>query len=269
MNIIEQMPSEAKIKTQLRQILFGQRIRCPRCQRATVHRSENRYRCRACRKPFSITSSSWLSGMKITYQQLWLLVHCWQRRYAFVATSEIVGVSHVTVRRWFRRFQYHLPENTPYFQGEIEIDESFVGKRRTHNQGIVIGAYHRTTKQVVLQVIPNRTQETTDRFLLNHIHTNSTVYTDGWSGYEGIDSYFGYKHQWCNHSQYEFGPTNHIEAIWSALKRFITRTYHHIRVYWLPYIVREFQARINTPKLFTTPVAYLQNSLKLVPYGSF
>ena len=171
-------------------------------------------------------------------------------------------VSVPTARRWYRRFQYHLPyERDQRLWGHVEVDEACVGKRKTGNQRIVIGAYERFTGHVVLNIIPNRRDETTDTFILANIKRSSTIYTDCWSSYEGIDNFFGYRHETCNHSQYVFSPTNHIEAIWSALKRFIRRTYQQVKAHWLPHLVREFETRNNDPELFKHPENYLTRSL--------
>lgn len=205
--------------------------------------------------------------MKLEYRQLWLLLHCWQQKVAFQTTADIAGVSTITVRRWFRRFRQHLVYASPSLQGFVEVDEAFLGRRRYHNQRIVLGAYERHSGQVILQAVRNREQDTTDRFLLKHVATKSTVATDSASCYEGIDAFFGYRHLVCNHSEFVFGPTNHIESIWSALKRFIRRTYHHYHRYWLPMLLREFEARINAKELFTSPLTYLQTCLAVVPIG--
>jgi transposase-like protein len=200
--------------------------------------------------------------MKLSFTQLWILISCWQKKYSLETACEMAEVSIPTARRWFRRFQYHLPyEPSSLLVREVEIDEAFVGKRRTGNQRLVIGAYERRTGKVRLQTSTNRSQETTDLFILKHVKLGSVVYTDSFSSYEGIDSFFGYRHIVCNHSEYVFGPTNHIEAIWSSLKRYIRRTWQQIRAYLLPYFIKEFEARINEPELFEEPSTYLKRSL--------
>jgi len=262
MSILTQVPSEGKIKALIRQLSFKKRLRCPRCGSTKIYKSECRYRCPKCRKPFSIKSVSWLSGMKLSYQQMWILLACWQTKKSLSTACELADVSIPTARRWYRRFQYRLPyKHRQFLVGGVEVDEAFVGKRKTGNQRIVLGAYERSSGHIALKVTTNRTQETTDRFILKHIDKTSTVYTDAWGGYEGIDEFFGYDHETCNHSKYIFGPTNHIEAVWSSLKRFIRRTYQYIRAYWLPQLVREFEARHNEPNLFLSPQNYLAESL--------
>lgn len=210
-------------------------------------------------------SVSWLKGTKLDLKKLWLLVDCWQRRIAFKTTSEICGVSTVTVRRWFRRFQEHLVYESPDLQGTVEMDEAFLGRRRHKNQRIVLGAYERGSKKIVLRMTMNREQGTTDDFLLRHVKTTSMVWTDGAPGYEGINAFFGYLHGTCIHDTFDFGPTNHIENVWSVLKGFIRRTYHHFHKEWLPMLLREFEARWNAPDLFLSPLFYLRACLVAVP----
>jgi transposase-like protein len=108
-------------------------------------------------------------------------------------------------------------------------------------------------------------QEASDRFLLEHVTPESMVWTDGSSLYEGITEFFGYLHARCNHSVRYFGPTNHIEGVWSVLKRFLRRTYDHVHREHLPELLREFEARWNAPELFQSPLTYLETSLFVVP----
>jgi IS1 family transposase len=203
--------------------------------------------------------------MKISYRQLWLLIVCWQQRITFHTAADIAGVSSITARRWFRRFRYHLVYESPILQGVVEVDEAFVGRRRHRNQRIVLGAYERGSGRVVLRVTTNRDQGTTDQFLLDHVGTESTVCTDAATCYQGIDAFFGYRHTVCNHSEFVFGPTNHIENVWSRMKRFIRRTFHHYHKEWLPRLLREFEARINAPEIFQSPENYLSTCLVAVP----
>jgi IS1 family transposase len=154
---------------------------------------------------------------------------------------------------------------SPDLKGVIEMDEAFLGRRRHGNQRIVLGAYERESKRIVLRMTRNRDQGTTDMFLLTHVDQTSMVCTDGAMCYEGINDYFGYLHSWCDHGSWNFGPTNHIENVWSALKGFIRRTYHHYHNKWLPLLLREFEARWNTPELFLSPLFYLRTCLVAVP----
>lgn len=265
MSIIGSCPSSAKIRSILREAVFGPRPFCPRCGSSKVFRTESRYRCPRCRRPFSIRSVSWLKGAKLSDRKLWILLVCWQRRIALGTATSVAGVSLPTVRRWYRLFQEHLVYESPLLLGVVEVDEAFQGKRRHRNQTPIIGGISREQNCIVLRTMERYDQETSDRFLLRHIQTGSAIWTDGSSLYEGIDAFFQYPHLHCNHSAWYFGPTNHIEAVWSALKRFIRRTYHHLWKEHLPMILREFEARWNSPELFASPSLFLTTSLLAVP----
>jgi hypothetical protein len=212
-----------------------------------------------------LTSVSWLRNTKLDLKTIWLLLVCWQKKIAFNTTAELIGVSSVTVRRWYRRFQDNIVYESPILKGIIEMDEAFVGRRRHGNQKIILGAYERNSKKIVIRISPNRAQEATDRFLLKNVDRTSMVWTDGAGCYEGINEFFGYLHASCNHSKFHFGPTNHIECVWSVFKRYIRRTFHHYHKKWLPQLLREFEARWNAPKMFENPLNYLQICLMVVP----
>jgi hypothetical protein len=171
--------------------------------------------------------------------------------------SLVTGLSHVTVRRWYRKFNALIPEQVHKLSGTVEIDEAFIGRRKFNNQTIVIGALERDRNQVVLQCISDLEQGTTDRFILNTVNQYSMIYTDAWGGYQNLAEFFGYGHEWVNHSLGSFGLTNRIENVWMCLRRFIRKIYHHIWKEHLPDILREFQARRSHPEAFTNQLSFL------------
>ena len=265
---IDDVPSDAKLRQLFREATFGARVFCPQCGTSHVERSEDRYRCGKCRKPFSIKSASWLGCTKLSFRKIWILLCCWQEQYTLPVAASMASVSVLTARRWYRRFRQYLVYVSPEkLEGNVEIDESFVGRKRYKNQRIVLGAWSRELGKVIMRIVPNRDQGTTDRFLLKHVDELSTVHTDSAKCYQGIDEFFGYIHETCNHSKFVFGPTNRIEGIWSILKRHIRRTYHHVWKEHLPELLWEIEARINTPQMFQNPLTYLQTSLVAVPGG--
>lgn len=79
---LEQIPSKSQIKKLVRNILWPKRMFCPRCASQQIHKSENRYRCRKCRKPFSLTSHTWLKGMKLDWQDWYMLLWCLCTKYS-------------------------------------------------------------------------------------------------------------------------------------------------------------------------------------------
>lgn len=267
MSILDAIPSDAKCRKIIRDALFGKRIFCPKCCSSHVSSWKDRYWCPRCRKAFSLVSASFLRRRRISYRLIFLLLACWQKKIAFGTIIEISGLSAPTVRRYLRLFRSNLVYESPTgLHGKVEIDEAWLGKRRHGNQTMAIGITERTTDQTIVRIAKKREQEWTDRLLLEFVDPkDSFVFHDGWEGYHGIDAFFGYQHSRHIHDKGDFGPTNHIENIWSRLKRFITRTWDHSWKEHLPQILREFEARINAPELFNSPLQYLQTCLVLAP----
>lgn len=185
------------------------------------------------------------------------MLHCWLSELSFEDAQAMLGLSHVTVRRWYRRFNGLIPAERVWLGGTVEVDEAFIGRQRHHNQQIVVGAIERHTGQVAFRAIPDRESGTLDRFLLRHVHRASLVCTDAYAGYENITEFFGYGHSVVNHSMGHYGITNHIENTWMRLRRFIRKVYHHVWREHLPRLLREFQTRMNHASAFTSPTTFL------------
>lgn len=257
MYTLPRQPTEAQIQAHIRQILFPRGIRCPRCQKRYSFKLNEQYYCKPCRFKFSLKAISIFKGSKLSFTQLWQLLDCWLGELSLEDTEHVTKLSHMTVRRWYRKFNALIPEQLLKLSGTVEIDEAFIGKQRFKNQTIVIGALERDRNTIVLKCIPDREQGTTDTFILETVAPHSMIYTDAWGGYQHITEFFGYGHEWVNHSLGSFGLTNRIENVWMCLRRFIRKVYHHVWATHLPNVLREFQARRSNPAAFTSQLSFL------------
>jgi transposase-like protein len=269
MSILDEVPGEAKCRSLIRRALFGRRPYCPHCLRSGVRRCEGRWRCPGCRRKFSLTSATWMRRCRLPVRRAWLLLLLWQRATPFGVAVSVSGVSAPTVRRWFRLFRSNFAQESPEMGPVVEVDEAFLGRRRHGRQRIVLGMLDRRTGRVALRPVRRRGYEQTDDFILDHAMGGSTVCTDSAQCYVGIKGFFGYRHVACNHSKFVFGPTNRIEATWSRLKRFLRRTVGRPTASDLPETLREFEARINHPEMFESPLTFLEFFLNPVPSACF
>lgn len=91
------------------------------------------------------------------------------------------------------------------------------------------------------------------------IRAGSLVLTDGFSGYNELPA-LGYEWLACNHSTGFFGPTNHIENLWSVIKRALRYIYRGLtfNLNDLGLILREYENRYNNPDLFYSVDSYLK-----------
>jgi hypothetical protein len=121
----------------------------------------------------------------------------------------------------------------------------------------VVGGIERSSGRISLRAIIGREQGETDRFILDTIPKDSFIHTDAWTGYWHLTEFFGYGHQMVNHSEGSFGPTNKIENLWMRFRRFIRKTVTRAWKEHLPRLLKEFQARVNYPAAFRSPINFL------------
>jgi transposase-like protein len=91
----------------------------------------------------------------------------------------------------------------------------------------VFGMLDGETRKVRAQIVPNVKRETLQRAILDRVGFGATVYSDGWSGYDGLDAK-GFIHETVNHAEEYIRGQVHTQAIenfWSLLKRGLNGTY--------------------------------------------
>jgi transposase-like protein len=255
--LLNQVPSEAKIKKHLRKIIFGKNLFCPHCRSRSVYAREGRYRCRKCRQPFSLLSGTWLANMKLSLRTFWALLWCWTQRVPVLQTMKLCHVSEKTVRHWFRQFRLHLPECEPILFGQVQMDEAYF-----KSLSLILAKQVGTRKLAHQMVYKNSVNkgEAAD-FLFQFVEPRSQLQTDGAGIYRGIDKWWPVKHKRDIHRKWEFGLTSEIEGMFANLRTFIRRMYHHATPEYLPEYVREFCIRFSSPEIFDSPLTYLKNSI--------
>jgi transposase-like protein len=99
------------------------------------------------------------------------------------------------------------------FSGTVELDESLFGSRMKHNRGRpkdrriwIFGIVERETNHIKLFPLNDRKRETLTSIIVNHVELGSTIYSDGWSAYNGLTE-LGYKHLVVEH-KHAFQTTN-------------------------------------------------------------
>ena len=260
--LLNQIPSEAKIKQQLRQIIFGKNLHCPRCHKRDAYSSEGRYRCRKCRKPFSLLTGTWLEGMKLNLRTFYALLWCWTQRIPVLQTQKLCHVGEEAVYHWFRVFRLHLPDLQPILSGKIQMDEAYF-KQLSLLLAKQVGS-KKLAHQVIFKNSVNKTEAA--RFIFQTVEPNSKLQTDGSGIYKQIDQWWQVKHKVDIHQKFQFGLTSEIEGMFGNLRTFIRRMYHHTTPQYLPEYVSEFCLRFSSPEIFNSPNDYLSKTLKIVPF---
>lgn len=250
MNSLADLPSELKCHHELHRILWGT-VRCPDCNHQLLYRQNYEY-CPHCHRKTSVRAESAFKHSKLTFRQIWAIIWLWQHGASIGEMRRQLNLSYLTIRRWLKKLRILLPEDrSPALYSEVEVDESYFGKLKFGRQRLVIGAIERSTGRVKLQIITDRTRNTVEDFIRRSIAPGSLVATDALGSYNELHL-LGYEHEDCNHERGIFGPTNHIENLWSVIKRHMRRVHSNLSFSYADfyYLLREHQLRHNQPELF-------------------
>ena len=245
---------------------------CPECGSLNVQERKTRkpqpFRCRDCRKDFSVKTGTLMQGSNLGLQK-WAIA-------IYLSTTNLKGVSSMKLHRDLgitQKSAWHLAHriretwenNGGLFGGSVEVDETYIGgldknkpksKRVKEGRGpvnktAVIGSKERETGRVKAEVLEDGKGETLKKFVRENVIPGTTLFTDENRGYVHLgDGYGGeYKHESVRHSAKEYvdgmAHTNGIESFWSMLKRGYHGVYHNMSKKHLQRYVNEFAGRHN------------------------
>ena len=270
MSIILSIPPERMIKANVCRILFGNTtlVKCPYCARTGCIRRDERFQCRRCGKAWSLTSLTWLKGMKLSWRKFWGLLWAYINKVPIDQTKRLLKLSRPTIYRWYGLFRKNLPEQDRVrLEDTVQIDEAYFGSRK---KGVaVVAAKQRKTSKVAAFVVPASSVQRHDimPFLRQYIVPGSKLWSDGAAIYRGIAKHWPVEHAYDVHRKGEFGKTSEIEGFFGSFRTFIRRMYHHVTVKNLPQMLKEYQCRLMHPQIFNSPSSFLHKTLTHVAFA--
>lgn len=172
--------------------------------------------------------------------------------------AEKLGLNKNTVNLWYGRVRKgiaKLPDPEP-FSGEVEIDESYFGKKKTgkgragtvQGQVAVFGLRERQSGLVIAEVVSGTSARDLIPLIEKHVKKGSIIYSDGHGAYYHL-SKFGYRHHVVYHD-YTFVDegivhTNSIESFWAFAKHTL-RPLKGLPYEAYPEHIKMVQKRYNT-----------------------
>ena len=260
-------PDEESAREWFEGIIWSDGVRrCPRCGSDNTHdcaHAKMPYRCRDCRKYFSVKTGTVMAGSPLSLLK-WV--------YAiYLDVTSLKGVSSMKLHRDLgitQKTAWHMQqrireafahEGAHLFTGPVESDETAIGgleknkhasKRKHEGRGsagkaIVHGILDRPTNKVKADVVETPDAVTLQGRILDATETTAQVYTDDARAYKGIAR----RHESVSHSAGEYvreqAHTNGIESFWAMLDRGIMGTFHKVSPKHLQRYVNEFAARHN------------------------
>lgn len=249
--------------------LFAQKwpdgFRCGKCgcSQANLLATRSIYVCYGCRRHHSLTAGTAFhgtrTGLKRWFLALYLMVTSKQGLSAKELQRQLGLGSYETAWTWLHKLRRCMvdPNRTP-LSGTVEVDETWIGAPKPGPRGrgaagktVVVCAVERNEERlgrVRLAVITECSQEKLEGFLKGKLALESTVHTDGWGGYNGLER-SGYVHMRelvCDSGAPAHSVLPAVHRVFSLLKRWMLGTHQgaisrkHLQRY-----LSEFEFRFN------------------------
>jgi transposase len=170
--------------------------------------------------------------------------------------AELTGVNRNTAILFFHKLREliaeKLAEESPFLDGEIEVDESYFGGRRKGKRGrgaagkVPVFGLLKRGGRVHAIMIPDAKSLTLMGIIRQRIEPDSIVYTDSFGSYDVLDV-SEFHHHRINHSEKFAAGRNHINGIenfWNQAKRHLAR-YNGIPKAHFHLFLKECEWRFN------------------------
>lgn len=222
------------------------------------------YKCRDCRKPFSVTVGTLFERSHVPLNKWVLATYLLSASKKGMSSHQLSRMLDVTYKTaWFmaHRIREAMRDDTPFPMGGtggmVEADETFFGREKgalpgrkgARQKNKVLSLVDRETGRAKSFVVANFKMETLAPILTANIAREAVLMTDEAHHYKAVGRTFA-GHESVNHSQVEYVRkdqpeihTNTVEGYYSIFKRGMRGVYQHCGVQHLHRYVAEFDFR--------------------------
>jgi len=227
------------------------------------------YKCRACRKQFTVTVGTIFEDSHIPISKWLLAIHLLASSKKGISAHQLhrnLGISYKGA--WFMAMRLrHAAAHGPFaglLQGTVEVDETYVGAKRKRgtkrgapgfdsHKTPVVALVERGTGKVRAFPMMRVTADNLGKAIEDHMRHDATMMTDEMHAYQSIAEDAGRKHLTVKHRESEYvrgeAHTNTVEGFFSLLKRGVNGVYHHVSRGHLGRYCDEFAFRYENRKV--------------------
>jgi transposase-like protein len=274
--VMQEFSSEEKCIAHLEELYWEGVPVSPFAPEAKVYRSKNgkQYICGVTKKKFTVLNGTMFHGTHIPLVKWFCAVYLVISHKKGISSAQLArdlgGISQKSAWLMLMKIRAALGiENNNDLEGTVEADESFYGgknknrhadKKVKNSQGRsfkdktpIVGLIERGGKMTAV-VVKDTKRETIQPIIKRFVAKGSTLISDDWMGYDGINSHVN--HYSIKHSdkgyKHDFGKeihTNNIEGAWKIMKNSLRDMYNSVSRKHLQQYVDEFVFRYNTRKI--------------------
>jgi transposase-like protein len=255
-------PDNKACCTYLEKLRWPDGFVCPKCMTVSKpwYQTRNRLVCPSCRFQASVCAGTIFDKTRTPlttwFEAAWHVTTA-KNGLSAKTLERTLGICYRAAWTMLQRFRIAMVRSErEQLSGEVEVDEAFVGGvgfggkrgRGTDRCIVVIAVEVKSPKgygRVRMRYIPDASGDSLMSFVSDVVSPDSTVYTDGWLGYNGLSD-LGYNHKKIIQSD---NDQNHVSLkgvhrISSLLKRWILGTHQgsltsdHLQSYLEEYTFR-------------------------------
>jgi transposase-like protein len=264
-NLVELMdmfPNEECCLEYLSMLRWPDGYQCIRCnEKNSLKIGRGLYRCRTCHYEGSVISGTLFQDthkpLRLWFQAIWYVVNQ-KNGVSALGLQKALGLgSYHTAWEWLHKLRRAMVRpNRDKLSGIIEVNETIIGGEKPGKRGrgavgktlVLIAAEDNQGNigRIRLSPINDASGDVLMATIKQMVLEGSTIRTDGWNGYNGLDNQ-GYIHVPIHNSEVRDAdviPLAHLIA--SLLKRWLLGTHQGaIKHKNLPYYLDEFTFRFN------------------------